>query len=655
MYRTGDLARWRVDGVLECLGRTDQQVKIRGFRVESGEIEAALRELSGICDAVVIARQEPSGDTRLDAYVLCERGQARKVSGDAIRLQLLERLPGHMVPSAIMVLEEWPLMPNGKVDRTALPRTDGAVQQTQWRPPRTPEEQIMCALIAEVLALPRIGLDDNFFTLGGHSLHAARVAARLSTRYGVNFAVATLLGAASVEQMAGQIRSLRSPARVKLEASGRRAGPVSAAQRPYWTSDQNAAPDRQHHERVDLHLQGELDEDALRNAAFRLVERHQTLRTRYRADPDGRLEQVIDEASHQFRFDVIEHRGAEFESGSAVADRSLAEAESTRGLDLSLGPVARFFLVRLTETDAVFRLLIHHITADEWSFVVYAAELAELYRANIGARHDVLPALPIQYVDYAVFQEKTRATVEFQGHLSYWRDVFRTGIRRMQLGDGNDALTRGDCIAERVLDQKMHELIRAVAVRENCTPAVLLLAALALHLNHRSSEPQPVIGVIASHRQHAEALDLIGLFANIVLVQLDVTAAADGSDLVRRTRTALNSALEHRDVFLHEILRLIPASPDPVGLQVIFSIREMLPAGFLAGPLTATYLLGPASTTGTIPNDIHVNWIVHHGSLQLRMRGNRARFTAAGLERFLDEHIACVQALCANPTGLLSR
>ena len=189
MYRTGDLARWRPDGNLEFLGRVDHQVKIRGYRIELGEIEAALRELEGVRDALVLAREDDSGDKRLAGYVLAAADC--RPEGSRLREQLKQKLPDYMVPSTVTLLEAWPLTPNGKLDRKALPAPEYASSE-QYRAPRTPQEEILCGLFAEVLRLGRVGIDDNFFDLGGHSLMATRLASRIRMTLGIQMPIRVL-------------------------------------------------------------------------------------------------------------------------------------------------------------------------------------------------------------------------------------------------------------------------------------------------------------------------------------------------------------------------------------------------------------------------------------------------------------------------------
>ena len=290
MYRTGDVARWRADGNLEFLGRADQQVKIRGFRIELGEIEAALRENPEVRDAVVMAREDRPGEKRLVGYVLAAVGQ--EVDRSVARQKLRESLPDYMVPAAIMVLPSWPLTPNGKLDRKGLPEpefTSGA----GYRAPRTPEEEVLCGLFAEVLGLERVGIDDDFFVLGGHSLMATRLVSRVRATLGVELSIRALFELPNVGQLSAQLRGAGKGRAPLVSQQRPRRLPLSYAQQRLWFIDQIEGASAEYNMPEALRLKGELDRGALERTINAIVERHESLRTHF-GEVDGEPEQVIE-------------------------------------------------------------------------------------------------------------------------------------------------------------------------------------------------------------------------------------------------------------------------------------------------------------------------------------------------------------------------
>ena len=371
MYRTGDLARWRSDGVLEFLGRADDQVKLRGFRIEPGEIEAALTQHPDVGQAAVIAREDQAGDKRLVAYVVAASG--RVVDAAALRADLAQRLPDYMVPSAFVLLDRLPLTPNGKLDRRALPAPD-FTGVSEPRAPRTPQEEILCGLFAEVLGLERVGPDDNFFALGGHSLLAMRLISRIRATLDVEVTIRALFEAPTVEALAKRLDDGEA-ARPALHRRPRPAElPLSFAQRRLWFLDRLEGRSATYTIPFALRLTGALDQAALEAALGDLVERHESLRTIF-PDTLGVPRQLILEASAARP--VLEVKSAtEAELGELVA------AAAGLGFDLSSELLLRAQLFVLGESEHVLLLVLHHITGDGWSWGPLARDLGRAYAAR---------------------------------------------------------------------------------------------------------------------------------------------------------------------------------------------------------------------------------------------------------------------------------
>ncbi len=319
MYRTGDLARWRADGVLEFLGRADAQVKVRGFRIEPGEIEAALVGYGGITQAAVIARDDGAGGKRLVAYVVGS-GEAGVPSASELRGHLGSRLPDYMVPSAYVALARLPLTPNGKLDRAALPAPElrGGKER---RLPRTPQEEILCGLFAEVLGVERVGIDESFFELGGHSLLATRLISRVRATLDVELAIRSLFEAPTVEGLAKRVVTEGGVARAGLRALTRPAEiPLSYAQRRLWFLNRLEGASASYAIPLAFRLRGELDVAALENALGDLVERHESLRTIFPEELGVPRQAVLEASEARPRLDC---RGGERGRSRASADAGI--------------------------------------------------------------------------------------------------------------------------------------------------------------------------------------------------------------------------------------------------------------------------------------------------------------------------------------------
>ncbi|HYR11430.1 MAG TPA: amino acid adenylation domain-containing protein, partial [Longimicrobium sp.] len=417
LYRTGDLARWRPDGTLEFLGRNDHQVKVRGFRIELGEIEAALRGHEEVADCVVMAREDVPGEQRLVAYLV---GEAQ---AEALRGHLRQSLPEYMVPSAFVFLDALPLTPNGKLDRKALPAPEYAADSDRYVAPRTPAEEVLAGIWAEVLRLERVGVTESFFALGGHSLLATRVVSRIRELFGVEVPLRALFEGPTVADLAGRVEEIRRaglpvlPPVVPTECTD--AVPLSFAQERLWFLDRLEPGSATYNIPAALRLTGALDEAALERSLGEIVRRHGALRTVF-TEVDGSPAQVVAPFGG-FALPVEDLSGLG-EANREAALRRRAREEAARPFDLSAGPLFRAALLRLGAEDHVLLLSMHHIVSDGWSMGVFFRELSALYEAYREGRESPLPELAVQYADYAVWQREQLGGEVLERQLSYWRE-----------------------------------------------------------------------------------------------------------------------------------------------------------------------------------------------------------------------------------------
>ncbi|WP_157697822.1 non-ribosomal peptide synthetase, partial [Caballeronia calidae] len=424
MYRTGDLARWLPDGNLEFLGRNDHQVKIRGFRIELGEIEAQLASHPAVREAVVIARDDSgsnrSADKRLVAYVTLTSDAAGLV--EALRIHLTERLPDYMVPAAFVMLDALPLTPNGKLDRRALP-------DPQWQDlsayvaPRTPLEHTLAQSFASVLGLERVGVSESFFSLGGHSLLATRLISQLRTVLDRELPLRILFDAPTVAALAQAIEDDAgpglAPARPPLLAQPRPSHlPLSFAQERLWFLEQLAPGQSAYHIPVAMRLSGALDVPAFGAALNAIVTRHESLRTSF-AQHDGEAVQCI-AAELQIALPLIQLDTLAPDAQTAEV-RRLAQDEAARAFDLEHGPLLRAQLLRLAPEEHVLLFTVHHLVSDGWSSGVLVRELGACYTAALTGEPLGLPALPVQYADYTLWQRGWLTGAELERQTQYWR------------------------------------------------------------------------------------------------------------------------------------------------------------------------------------------------------------------------------------------
>ncbi|MFL6196328.1 MAG: amino acid adenylation domain-containing protein, partial [Thermoanaerobaculia bacterium] len=545
LSRTGDRGRWRElpdgRGALECLGRTDFQVKVRGYRIELGEIEAALEQHPGVRAAIVIVREDAPGDQRLTAYVV-----GGETSGE-LRRHLRVKLPEYMVPSAYVTLAELPLLPNGKVDRKALPAPEATAASRGFVAPEGPVEELLAEVWAEVLKLERVGARDNFFDLGGHSLLATQVVSRLRTAFEVElplqrlFESPTVAGLArAVDEARRERRGVRVPAIQPVSRDGDL--PLSFAQERMWFLHQLEPHSSAYNLASGLRLEGDLDAERLAGCFAAMVRRHETLRTVF-AEVDGRPVQVIQPPA-DFALPVIDLRGlAPEEREAELRGRSLAE--SRRPFDLARGPLLRALLLRTGEREHALVLVMHHVVSDGWSMGLLLGELTGLYAGAQPA------SLPVQYADFAAWQREWLQGEELSRQVEYWKEQLAGAPPLLELPTDRPRPAvqsfRGDRRTVRLSTELMGAL-ESLGRREGLTPFMLLMAAFQSLLGRFTSRDDVVVGTPIANRTRTEVERLIGFFANTLVFRTELADDPTFLDLARQVRGKALGAYDHQDL-----------------------------------------------------------------------------------------------------------
>jgi non-ribosomal peptide synthetase component F/acyl carrier protein len=574
MYRTGDLARWRADGELEFLGRIDHQVKIRGHRIELGEVEAALLGHPGVAQAVAIVREDEPGDKRLVAYVVAAGDEAPDVGG--LRAHLKQSLPDYMIPQAIVGLEALPLTPNGKIDRKALPVPEGRPEGLDYVAPRTPVEETLAGIWAEVLKIDRVGVHDNFFELGGHSLLATRVTALVRERLGVELPIRDLFRTPGLGELAGQVEDLlREGAGLSLPALTAQARPeripLSFAQERLWFLDQLGLVGSAYNMPLALRLEGALDVAALEGALAHLVERHESLRTRFVAI-DGDPAQVIDPPGG-FRLERTDLSGLE-EAERREQARALQQAQADHIFDLAKGPLFRCGLINLGPEGHLLLMTMHHIVSDGWSMNVLTRELGALYEAFAAGRGSPLGALAVQYADYALWQRGWLEGEELERQLGYWRERLSGAPAALELPvdhprpatPSHRGATHGVS-----LSAALSERLAALSREEGATLFMTLLAAFQALLARWSGSDDIVVGSPIAGRTHSQTEGLIGLCLNNLLLRSRIDGRQSFRQLLAAVRQATLEAYAHQDAPFERLVAELAPERD-LSRQPLFQV-----------------------------------------------------------------------------------
>ncbi|AYE31952.1 non-ribosomal peptide synthetase [Burkholderia pseudomallei] len=589
LYRTGDLARRRADGNLEYLGRNDFQVKIRGFRIELGEIEAQLAKAHGVQGVALAARDTPTADKRLVAYYVGDASAA------ALREHAAARLPAYMVPAAYVRLAAWPLTPNGKLDRAALPAPDDeAYARAEYEAPRGEHECKLAAIWRAVLQVERIGRHDDFFELGGHSLLAVRAITAMRDAFGSDTSLRDLFARPVLKDLAehASTAARARDAAIPKVARGEPA-PMSFAQQRLWFLARMGGLGDAYHMPIAVRLRGALDVDALQRALSRIVSRHDALRTTFALEGEQPVQRVHADDGAGLRLRIDDLRGCA-DAGARRA-RILA-GQASEPFDLARGPLVRGALVREADDVHTLCVTIHHIVSDGWSIDVFCRELSELYRAFAGGRPDPLPPLPVQYADYAAWQQRGIGGAALHAQAEYWRDALAGAPTLLELPTDRPRPPQPDYAGATVglaLDAPLTAGLRALARRHGATLFMTVFAAWSVLLSRLSRQTDVVIGTPSANRGHAQIEGLIGFFVNTIALRVDLDGAPTVAELLARVKARTLAAQQHQDIpFEHVVERVQPArslSHSPV-FQAMFAWQhasrgEMRLEGLRAEPL----------------------------------------------------------------------
>ncbi|HEU5381257.1 MAG TPA: amino acid adenylation domain-containing protein, partial [Ktedonobacteraceae bacterium] len=586
LYKTGDLVSYRADGAIEYLGRIDHQVKLRGFRIELGEIEAILSQHQAVQAVVVVAREDTPGDKRLVAYLVV----SGEIAEGEWRGYLSKRLPEYMIPSVFVHLESLPLTSSGKVDRKALPMPEKGRSGVAYVAPRTALEEQIAQVWTEVLGLERVGVMDNFFEIGGHSLKATQIIARVRQIVGVTVSLrslfedptiagqarafeqaleqqgdvqlSTALQPISREQRQGQLQAylggLPAEEIEALLATEREHSyqifPVSFAQQRMWVLDQIIPDPAAYTILGGLRLTGKLHRRALEQALSEIVARHNVFRTVFLA-VGGRPVQVVKPPSalHLVPCDLCHLSQAEQET---EVRRLLAE-EVHRPFDLAKGPLFRPSLIQLGEEEHVLMLTVHHIVFDGWSQGVLIQELAQLYEAFAAGQPSPLSTLALQYTDYTQWQREWFQGSMMQEQLAFWRKQLSGSLPRLELPTDHPRPPVQTSAGARyvfAVPPAIAKELTALGQQEGATLFMLMLTAFTTLLSRYSGQTDVLIGTPIANRTRAEMENMIGCFINTLVLRTDLSDNPSLRTLLKRVQQVALDAYAHQDLPFEKIV-----------------------------------------------------------------------------------------------------
>src|SRR5829696_3565411 len=658
IFRTGDLGYMQPDGCLVVTGRNDFRVKIRGFRIEVAEIELALRGLTKVKEAAVVAHEDQRGEKRLVAYVVPQPEQVPTIS--ELRDFLKDMLPDYMVPSAFVVLDTLPLTPNGKLDRLALPAPDLARPEldTNFVAPRNALEEQLVEIWIEVLGVTRVGVHDDFFELGGHSLLATRVVSRVRGVFQVELPLLSLFEEPTVAGLAERIeearRGAQSPTAPPLAPAPRDARlPLSFSQQRMWLLDQLEPGTPTYNISHALRLSGTLDAEALRRSLEEIVSRHEALRTTFAA-VDGEPVQVISAAT-----DVelpIEDLTTLPEAERENEAKRLARQEARSPFDLERGPLVRAKLLRLGEEEHLLLLTMHHIVSDGWSMGVFWRELGALYGAFSEGKPSPLAEPPIQYADYALWQRQWLTGEALDRQLTYWKERL-ADIPNLNLPTDHPrpaVQTHRGASQKLMLSESFSEALEDLARREGATLFMVLLGAFQVLLSRYAGQEDVAVGTPIAGRTRAETEGLIGFFVNTLVMRTDLSGDPSFREVLSRVREVALGAYDHQELPFEKLVEELKPERDlsrtPL-FQVFFNMVNV-PAARVEPPgLTMERLPSP-----DVEAKFELTLIFYERAKALKggLTYNADLFDEATVQRMLSHFQTLLEGIVKDPDRHLS-
>jgi amino acid adenylation domain-containing protein len=660
LYKTGDLARSAPGGPMEFAGRADDQVKVRGFRVEPGEVEAALASHPSVRECAVLVRGS-GADRRLVAYAVARPGADADAA--SLRAHLRGLMPDYMIPSGFLLLPEMPLTPHGKLDRRALlalaPPDRAAA--ADYVAPRTPVEEVVAGLWAEVLKAGPVGVRDNFFEAGGHSLLAAQVVSRLRKVFGVELPLRRIFEGPTVESVARAVEEEmgRGPAHgapplTRVARDGEL--PLSFSQQRLWFLDRLHPGTTAYNLPAAVRVSGPLDVAVLGRALSEVVRRHEVLRTVF-AQVDGRPSQVV-RGAEAVDLPLADLSGAGEEEREAMVLRAAAE-EARLPFDLSAGPLVRARVLKLKEEEHVLVLCQHHIVSDGWSTGVLVGELTALYGAYSRGEESPLEELPLQYADYAAWQREWLRGEVLEAGMAYWRGRLGGELPVLDLPadrprPSSYAYEGGRVHAE--VPAALAESLRALGRAGGATLFMTLLAGFKALLSRYSGQEDVLVGTPVAGRGRAEVEPLIGFFVNTLVLRTDLSGDPSFAGLLGRVRETALGAYAHQEIPFEKLVEELGPGRDaghsPL-FQAMFVLQSNAPARAELPGLT----LSPLAVESDF-SQFDLTLVAEEGAggeVSADFCYNAALFDAATVRRMASAFVTLLGAAAADPGAGLSR
>lgn len=654
MYRSGDLGRWTTDGDVEYIGRKDSQVKILGYRIELGEIEHCLANHNEVKEAVVLVVTGADNDKELLAAIATDTSEINTLM---LRSFLQQQLPSYMIPNRFVTVKEMPLTRNGKVDKQALLELKGAETESgaNYQAPQSDIEKQLVAIWAEVLDRDpsKIGVGDNFFVIGGHSLKATRIISRIHRDLGLDISLKEVFEYPTIGQLAAKLSTKKVADFIALEPIEQQDHyPVSHAQRRLWVLDQLEEQSGLYNMTTAFTLTGNLDLQALRKALTAIGQRHETLRTTFKT-LDGDPVQVISETGKL----TIDYLDFSKQSNAEELLAEITQKDAAAPFNLSKAPLMRAKLVKMRSAKAIllrkarFALLInmHHIIADGWSTNILARELMLFYRSFTAKEQPELSPLRVQYKDYSHWQSQLLKSEQLLPLKNYWHQQLAGELPYLQLPyeKPRPAIqSHHGAVAIYLLDAKLTKGLSELSIQMDASLFMTVTAIVKVLLYRYSGQEEIIVGTANAGREHADLEELIGFFINTLAIRSTIDPTHNFDVFVQEVKKTITAAFDHQlypfDTLVEELVQDRDLSRNPI-FDVLVTLLDTREVELSFEHVKATQ---QQFTTGFSKFDLTFQFSMHKEGMQLEIEYNTDLFGPTRIDQ-LFKHL---QQLCISIT-----
>ncbi|MBD2360531.1 amino acid adenylation domain-containing protein [Anabaena minutissima FACHB-250] len=658
LYKTGDLARYLPNGDIEYIGRIDYQVKLRGFRIELAEIEAAISQYPSVHTTVVVLRENVPGNKNLVAYITLQPENSLTIA--ELRRFLESKLPGYMIPSALVILETLPLTPNGKIDRRSLPEPDHTqlIQSANFVAASTPVEHQLAEIWMEVLSINKVGIHDNFFELGGHSLLATRIISRIQQVFKVElplrclFAQPTIAGLAQAIETATQAGLLLEIPPINPICRSENL-PLSFSQQRLWFLTQLQPDSPFYNIFAAIRLQGQLNLAALEQSFNEILRRHEALRTNFQSLEGQPLVVISPEKTLQLPvIDLSELSTTQRETNV----RDIIQIEAQNSFDLEKDTLLRVKLLYLGKQEYVVLFTMHHIVSDGWSIEILIRELGELYQAFSKGQISPLTDLPIQYTDFAAWQRQWLTTEVLESHLKYWQDKLADAPTLLELPTDHLRPATQSFKGASHSFQLSSELslgLKRLSRQQGSTLFMTLLAAFKTLLYRYTNSTDIIVGSPIANRHHKQIEGLIGLFVNNLVLRSDLSGNPSFIELLAQVKEVALSAYAHQDLPFEQLVeKLQPErnlSHTPL-FQVMFVLQNAQTSQLELADLIVSHL---ETSNNTAKFDLTLDMKETLTGLVGEIQYNSDLFEPETIGRMAEHLQILLNGIVANPQAKL--